>query len=47
MLEIEGNTHWNIIGMIIGTYHWNDPSWHLHAYRQHEVVCVTCFQVNN
>ena len=28
-------------------YNWNDPSWHLHAYSRHEVVCVTCFRVNN
>ena len=28
-------------------YHWNDPSRHLHAYSRHEVVCETCFRVNN
>ena len=28
-------------------YHWSDPSRHLYAYSQHEVVCVTYFQVNN
>ena len=28
-------------------YHWNDPSRHLHAYSRNEVVCATCFRVNN
>ena len=28
-------------------YHWNDPSWYLHSYSQHEVVCETFFRVNN
>ena len=28
-------------------YHWNDLSGHLYAYSRHEVVCLTCFQVNN
>ena len=25
-------------------YHWNDPSRHLHACSQHEVVYETCFR---
>ena len=24
-------------------YYWSDPSRHLHAYSQHDVVCVTYF----
>ena len=28
-------------------YRWNDPSRHLHAYSRYEVVCETCFRVNN
>ena len=28
-------------------YHWNDPGRHLHAYSRHEIVCETCFQVEN
>ena len=49
MLELERNEHCVAFQKDPEKgYHWNDPSRHLHAYsRQHDVVCVTCFQVNN
>ena len=49
MLELERNEHCVAFQKDPEKgYHWNDPSRHLHAYsRQHDVVCVTCFRVNN
>ena len=47
MLELEHNTHCVAFQKDPEKgYHWNDPSQNLHAYRWHEVVCVTCFPVN-
>ena len=48
MLELQCNTHCVAFQKDPEKgYHWNDPSWHLHTYSQHEVVCETCSQVNN
>ena len=48
MLELESNAHCVAFQKDPEKgYHWNDPSWHLHARNRHEVVCVTCFRVNN
>ena len=48
MLELECNVHCAALQKDPEKrYHWNDPSRHLHAYSRHEVVCKTCFRVNN
>ena len=48
MLELQGNAHCVAFQKDPEkAYHWNDPIRHLHAYSRHEVVCETCFEVND
>ena len=48
MLELESNAHCVAFQKDPEKgHHWNDPSRHLHTYSRHEVVCETCFRVNN
>ena len=48
MLELQRNAHCVAFQKDLEEgYHWNDPRRHLHAYSRREVVCETCFQVNN
>ena len=48
MLELERNAHCVAFQKDPEKgHHWNDPSRHLHTYSRHEVVCETCFRVNN
>ena len=48
MLELERNAHCVAFQNDPEKgYHSNDPSWLLHAYSRHEVVCETWFRVKN